>query len=55
MEIACTSQVKQWGIPGEAKTQAPVLSTSIHKRVDKVGFHQHSTILKRFVLQWMLS
>jgi len=37
MEIACMSQLKQSGIPGEGKTQAPVLSTSILKRVDKRG------------------
>ena len=30
-EVACTSRMRQWGIPGKSKSQAPVRSTTIQK------------------------
>ena len=36
-EIACTSRLRQWGLPGKSKAQAPVLETTIQKSVDKKG------------------
>ena len=37
-EIACTSQLRKWGVPGNKETvKAPILKTSIHKSFDKKG------------------
>ena len=36
-EVSCTSRLRQWGVPGKSKSQAPVRQTTIQKSVDKKG------------------
>ena len=36
-EVACTSRLRQWGVPGKSKSQGPVRQTIIQKAVDKKG------------------
>ena len=33
-EIACTSRICQWGVPGEASNKAPVMDTVVHSQTN---------------------
>ena len=41
-EVACTSRLRQWGVPGKSKSEAPVRQTIIQKAVDKKGISSTS-------------
>ena len=36
-ELACTSKLRQWGIPGQSNFKEPVMNCSIQKNYDKKG------------------
>ena len=36
-EIACTSRLRQWGVPGESLYKAPVMQTTVQKQTTKKG------------------
>ena len=37
-EVACTSRIRQWGVPGDKDVyKAPVMNTSIKKKPDSKG------------------
>ena len=36
-EIACTSRLRQWGVPGETTQKAPVMETNVQKQPSSKG------------------
>ena len=36
-EIACTSRLRQWGVPGETMQKAPVMETTVQKQPSSKG------------------
>ena len=36
-EIACTSKLRQWGVPGETTQKAPVMETNVQKQPSSKG------------------